>query len=699
MATYIPNAEDLTQPTEDKQVVSAALEFRTLKTSVSSKISALQSADVGLDSRVTAVETALLTAEAGGLPGTVYVQQFSGTGSQTVFTLAVGSASENAVDIYINGVYQQKTTFSITGTTLTFSEAPPLGTDNIEVQVTVTAALGIISANFVNYIPAGTGAVATNVETKLREVVSVKDFGAVGDGSTDDTDAIKDTFAYCGSIGQKAYVPAGTYSIHDTVLWPIERGFEVECAAGAVFKAADILPVDSKMFMPSAVSGNQRFVWRGGVIDGRLMPAKGTGAPDLLYIASQYIKNVDIEGVTFICNDTRDGTASDSCLFLAEGEDYRVVGNIFQGATDAGVYVSGDPDAIRGRRVIAANNTFIECHDVGFITKRSFENHIVTNNFFKNCGAGIVLGGAADLQTSAFKGIITNNLTTNCLVGISVRICDGIVISGNRIEDFGYDSTGAATATGGIQIEGASSCIINGNNITIASTAPVHANSTGIWLKDRTELSVTYSSEYNFVAGNVVNGCGRGIVEDASSNFTMIGENYITNTTGTTLSLSGSNSQFGPVITNSVAYRIGGSGSPSLEVTKVENAINYITAAGSAGTTAVLGTAGTSTDVNLALAPKGAGVILLGGAAGGEALRVSKGVTSGNALQVNGAASGAYPALVSRGADTNIDLALVPKGSGSIRFGTLIASADTPITGYIEVKDISGNIRKLAVIA
>jgi hypothetical protein len=50
---------------------------------------------------------------------------------------------------------------------------------------------GIINASDVVYDPAGTGAVATTVQTKLRESVSVKDFGAVGDGTTNDTAAIQ----------------------------------------------------------------------------------------------------------------------------------------------------------------------------------------------------------------------------------------------------------------------------------------------------------------------------------------------------------------------------------------------------------------------------------------------------------------------------------------------------------------------------
>ena len=65
-------------------------------------------------------------------------------------------------------------------------------------------------SNSVGYLPAGTGAVATTVQTKLRESVSVKDFGAVGNGVADDTAAIQAAYAAL-PVNSALYFPSGTY--------------------------------------------------------------------------------------------------------------------------------------------------------------------------------------------------------------------------------------------------------------------------------------------------------------------------------------------------------------------------------------------------------------------------------------------------------------------------------------------------------
>jgi len=61
------------------------------------------------------------------------VNNFTGTGSQTAFTLSTASLGENFTFVYISGVYQNKNTYTVSGTTLTFSTAPPY-TSLIEVM-------------------------------------------------------------------------------------------------------------------------------------------------------------------------------------------------------------------------------------------------------------------------------------------------------------------------------------------------------------------------------------------------------------------------------------------------------------------------------------------------------------------------------------------------------------------------------------
>lgn len=68
-------------------------------------------------------------------------------------------------------------------------------------------ALGQIASSFVDFIQSGTGAVTRTAQAKLRDVVSVKDFGATGDGSTNDSSAINLALA----TGKAVYFPEGTY--------------------------------------------------------------------------------------------------------------------------------------------------------------------------------------------------------------------------------------------------------------------------------------------------------------------------------------------------------------------------------------------------------------------------------------------------------------------------------------------------------
>ena len=62
----------------------------------------------------------------------------TGDNSDTTLALGVTPTSENAVQVYIDGTYQNKDTYSISGQTLTFSTAPPTGTAVEAITHTIT---------------------------------------------------------------------------------------------------------------------------------------------------------------------------------------------------------------------------------------------------------------------------------------------------------------------------------------------------------------------------------------------------------------------------------------------------------------------------------------------------------------------------------------------------------------------------------
>jgi hypothetical protein len=90
------------------------------------------------------------------------------------------------------------------------------------------------------YTPAGTSAVPSTIQTKLREVVSVKDFGAVGDGITDDTTAIQAWISYLGSVTYKpvGYIPPGVYVHTQPIVWANLRNITVKGAGGNAVQRA-----------------------------------------------------------------------------------------------------------------------------------------------------------------------------------------------------------------------------------------------------------------------------------------------------------------------------------------------------------------------------------------------------------------------------------------------------------------------------
>jgi hypothetical protein len=110
------------------------------------------------------------------------------TANQTVFTLANSyTPAANTLSVFVDGVNQYGpgaayAYFETNSNTVTFVNGLHVGALVKFTTVQSLTSTQSTTAALVSYTPAGIGAVTTTVQTKLRETVSVADFGAVGDG-------------------------------------------------------------------------------------------------------------------------------------------------------------------------------------------------------------------------------------------------------------------------------------------------------------------------------------------------------------------------------------------------------------------------------------------------------------------------------------------------------------------------------------
>jgi hypothetical protein len=118
------------------------------------------------------------------------------TAGQTVFNLSISyQPGTNSLSVFVDGVnqYGPGAQYAYTETdsdTVTFVSGLHVGAE-VKFTTTQQQGAGVTNASQVTYNPAGTGAVATNVQAKLRQYISVIDFGADPTGVADSTTAIQ----------------------------------------------------------------------------------------------------------------------------------------------------------------------------------------------------------------------------------------------------------------------------------------------------------------------------------------------------------------------------------------------------------------------------------------------------------------------------------------------------------------------------
>ena len=156
------------------------------------------------------------------LPVTVTMLRWkkTATAGQTVLT----GNDDNAISltytagfeqVYLNGAHLTRNAdyTASDGATITMSVALLVG-DLVEVMAYAPTTTASINSTAVPFTQGGAGAVTRNVDSKLKEVVSVKDFGAVGDGVADDTAAIQAAV----NAHRGVFIPNGTYNISTAIV-------------------------------------------------------------------------------------------------------------------------------------------------------------------------------------------------------------------------------------------------------------------------------------------------------------------------------------------------------------------------------------------------------------------------------------------------------------------------------------------------
>ena len=168
------------------------------------------------------------------------------TAGQTIFTLTTMQyqPGANSLTVFVDGVnqYGPGATYAYqetSSTVVTFTAGLHVGA-KVKFTTSSTNASSYGAASQISYTPPFSGSVSTNVASKLSEIPSVFDFGAVGDGVTDDTAAF--VAAWTATNPQAVYVPAASYAITGTVTGKFFSFGAVTIVVGTVTSITNLVP-------------------------------------------------------------------------------------------------------------------------------------------------------------------------------------------------------------------------------------------------------------------------------------------------------------------------------------------------------------------------------------------------------------------------------------------------------------------------
>jgi hypothetical protein len=485
-----------------------------------------------------------------------------------------------------------------------------------------------VNAEDVIYDPPFTDSVQTNVEAKLAQTVSVKDFGAVGDGVTDDTAAFANSFA----TGKAVYAPAATYLLNylqvpsntylfgdgaSTIIKPFTP--DVRCALGAESGSASTyienITIRDVQFLGAVAtqgfSEQKHLTSFNGVRNLLIENCHFVGfRGDGIYLGSgdaggateRHNINVAVRGCLF------DGVNKDNrnAISIIDGDDVIVEDCYFTRTTRSNMpgAIDIEPNAntfhvVQNIKIL--NNKFFDIGGgagaIAFVFQEQAyttppSNFLVSGNTIDTCAfAGIywqynITGGVTDSYASN-NIVVSENVTKNTTFPFIFINAKTLTIENNTFET---SSQGARLSTL-LANQNIIDVLVQNNLFVDCATA----SGGGLGILPATRVSVL-NNEFND-CGNGTNGGAIQFNSGTSSSVTIAGNNFVTPTGKTIYAIrKEAGHTFTPATNAFFNNRLNGL-SNTFEWLPNEAAVPSITAQGTAWTPTVYGatSAGTAT--------------------------------------------------------------------------------------------------------
>lgn len=295
--------------------------------------------------------------------------------ASTFNTLVTDLGTEITRSLATDGQSTMSANLPMGGNKVTGMAAGTVSTDAAQIGQLAASA----GSSLVGFLQAGTGAVARTLQAKARESISVLDFGAVGDGSTDNTTAFTNFLTYLKNYGGKGIVPAGTYNISYIDI-NLSGNVPFEVIGDGIGKT--VLKCTATTFNFLTFSNCSKVAVRRLTIDNNYQvgQSQANGAC-LIYVNANDCVTEDVAAINVV-----------RVAFMSYNDHQTTLANVYSGMVYNRCYVDGGAAYVEGTSpsayIIAdANNSRIE------------------NGYIKNIG----------LYGYEFKNDCSNCLIANCI--------------------------------------------------------------------------------------------------------------------------------------------------------------------------------------------------------------------------------------------------------------------------------------------